>query len=369
MARELEDARSARSAEGPALIAALLALYAPRLFAGEALARELVEGIVERLPSMELPPVLDGGLPLAGAVLIEAEARGAGARRTAPMLRAIDRALAAYLDDPDDLGVNDLVGTGAIGTYACLRGELGLLERWLELQVSASEPGPTGHPAWLSRKRDLAFLGEDLISDRPETALDLGVAHGVPGIAAVVAEAAQKLGRAEPASLARAALDGVLSFRQPPAPSALPAIVSSPPPHDGQSRSAWCYGDAGVATAIHRAGTILGDAALCVAALELARDAAVRPFETTQVEDGFVCHGSAGLALIFGGFAELTGEAVFADAAERYAVHASEAIEAVSRLGQGSLLESRASTALVLTSFLTGERPSWARLLVALPSA
>jgi hypothetical protein len=66
------------------------------------------------------------------------------------------------------------------------------------------------------------------------------------------------------------------------------------------------------------ATTALGDAALVARARTLASLAAARPARDCQVIDAGICHGAAGLALIFHQLHHATGDVRFAQAARRW---------------------------------------------------
>lgn len=84
------------------------------------------------------------------------------------------------------------------------------------------------------------------------------------------------------------------------------------------SRIAWCYGDLGVSLALWQVGRLSGCLDWENKALEVARTAAARPFESSGVMDAGLCHGSAGNVLLFLRHFQNTGEECFRDAALRY---------------------------------------------------
>ena len=95
-----------------------------------------------------------------------------------------------------------------------------------------------------------------------------------------------------------------------PSPTTWPTVSSL-----GPARSAWCYGDPGVAAALLLAARDVGEPAWAAAATDLAVRAAARPAAQTGVADAGLCHGSAGLAHLFGLMYQMTAEAALADAA------------------------------------------------------
>jgi hypothetical protein len=84
------------------------------------------------------------------------------------------------------------------------------------------------------------------------------------------------------------------------------------------ARLAWCYGDPGVAIGILRAARVTGNAAHLAAATAIARQSATVPFAETGVKDAGLCHGAAGLALIYQRLFWATGDPCFSRGAHRW---------------------------------------------------
>jgi hypothetical protein len=81
---------------------------------------------------------------------------------------------------------------------------------------------------------------------------------------------------------------------------------------------AWCYGDAGIAATLLVAADAVGQVAWRTEAIAIARAAACRPPHRSGIVDAGLCHGSAGLMLIFQRFYMATGEGGFLDAAQAW---------------------------------------------------
>lgn len=78
------------------------------------------------------------------------------------------------------------------------------------------------------------------------------------------------------------------------------------------SRLGWCYGDLGVATTLWQAGGTLGRTDWQYKALEVMRFSAGRRMpEEKTIRDAGICHGSAGVAMIFNRMYNLTGDDLF----------------------------------------------------------
>ncbi|WP_394838010.1 hypothetical protein LVJ94_13950 [Pendulispora rubella] len=133
---------------------------------------------------------------------------------------------------------------------------------------------------------------------------DLGLAHGIPGVIAFLAACVRKNVAAKAArALLEPAVSWLLEQRLPQ--GTFPAFVArgaTAPP--GPTRTAWCYGDPGVAVALRAAGRALNRPAWEGEAIARMRAIAARPLECTGVEDAGICHGAAGLALMFEAFGE-----------------------------------------------------------------
>lgn len=166
------------------------------------------------------------------------------------------------------------------------------------------------------------LLIEPTRSEHPGGYYNLGLAHGVPGVIALLG-AICATGVAH--ELARPLLDGAVSWllaQQLPVGERScfgywvgPAIAPAP------SRLAWCYGDLGVAAALLAAARCVAEPAWEEAALRIARAAAARAERHTGVIDAGICHGSAGVAHLFNRIYQASGEALFADAACRWLAH------------------------------------------------
>lgn len=83
------------------------------------------------------------------------------------------------------------------------------------------------------------------------------------------------------------------------------------------SRLAWCYGDMGMGCSLWHYSGLFNDAHTGSFTLEMLRNAAkIRGQTVHQVVDAGLCHGSTGLAHIFGHFFRATGDPLFQEAAE-----------------------------------------------------
>ncbi|AYV32901.1 MULTISPECIES: lanthionine synthetase C family protein [unclassified Streptomyces] len=227
--------------------------------------------------------------------------------------------------------------------------------------------------------------GPELLRDHqrrqsPDGHHNLGVAHGVPGVLAVLAlSAAAGVARPQAAVMASGAVDWLLAQRlDDTSPSRLPYWLNT----DGftvPARTAWCYGDAGAAMAVLVAARSLGVTAWEAEATVLARAAAVRAPEDTGVTDAWLCHGSAGLAHVFNRMWQATGDGQIGEGSRFWFMRTFD----FHKPGGGdfagypkpdpwdgdgsSLLTGATGVALALLAAATAMPPSWDRTLLASP--
>jgi lantibiotic modifying enzyme len=150
----------------------------------------------------------------------------------------------------------------------------------------------------------------------PNGYYNLGVAHGVPGVLGVLADACRLGIRPEKA---RPLLDGAVRWvlshrlsgrRGPSFPTSVFPGVEAPP-----SRLAWCYGDPGIAASLLYAARAAGVPEWEHAAMDIALHAATAAAEEAGVQDAGLCHGAFGLAHIYNRIYQAGGGEPFADAA------------------------------------------------------
>lgn len=202
----------------------------------------------------------------------------------------------------------------------------------------------------------------------PAGGVDMGVAHGVAGVLPLLARAC-RLGVAEPT--ARRLLDGAVRWLtahlvDSPSGATSPAFLADGV-EPGPARSAWCYGDPGVATALLLAARDLGEASWQLAGTQLALRAARRPPEDAGVSDAGICHGTAGLAHLFTRMYQLTGEQQLADAAVAWTERTLDMCQAGPHRGAWNgpgLLEGAAGVALVLLAGCVPAEPVWDQMLL-----
>ncbi len=212
-----------------------------------------------------------------------------------------------------------------------------------------------------------------------------GLAHGVPGVIALMGRAASAPDPHPRASaIARAADRWIMQQHLSSEPRGqFPAWVApgfAPRP----TRTAWCYGDAGVLAALWSARRRLGDPLDTVVDMALA--CVGRPVHLCGVEDAGLCHGAAGLGHIYNRFYQASDDERFGAAARDWFARALAMRTPGAGVGgfrviataadgspiprdDGDFLEGAAGIGLALLAAL-GRDPAWDRLLACdIPTA
>jgi len=224
-------------------------------------------------------------------------------------------------------------------------------------------------------------LDPDVAARCPNGVVNIGLAHGVPCAIALLAACVH---HDVASTVARSLLDDAVRWllaRELPAggDGRFTDFVADELPAT-PARLGWCYGDLSIATALVLAGDHASQPPWRDAGLALARFAAGRDSDTTGVRDACVCHGTAGLGLMFARLAHAAGgDAVLEAAAARWyrATFELEQPEHPVRfppfvtdpktpLGAAyvGLLTGAAGVALALHAAVTDVEPAWDRALL-----
>jgi lantibiotic biosynthesis protein len=263
-----------------------------------AAAESCLEQAFDRAAAVASAPRLFGGFVWPAFVAAHIHGDDPAARDA---LGDVDAALLAALERPRwDADFDLAFGLAGLGTYALERwpgeGAARMLERVVFHLGETARP-VAGGIAWQTPPERLPPAH---LARYPRGYLNLGVAHGLPGVLPVLA-AACRLGIA--ASQSRRLLDGGIRFlletRLPPSsPSQFPLVWTeggAPEP----AQLGWCYGDLGIASALALVASLLDDGDLEQDARELALAAAARARESTGVRDVGLCHGASGNGHLF----------------------------------------------------------------------
>lgn len=309
-----DDPRLASGHAGRALFLAYLDATRPGTAAGDH-ALEAVGQAIEALASASLPPSLFSGFSGIGWTIEHLTREFFDGDED--LVSEVDAALGEALAGPGEALEAELIkGLAGFGIYLLERlphptAHL-LLDRVLaRLEESVEEQD--GGLTWFTRPEWIPEIQRPL---RPDGCYNLGVAHGVPGILGFLA-AARDAGLDDPRipRLAEGAVRWLLAQRLPDGgDSAFPAIIT-PGGEPNPTRSAWCYGDPGIAAVLLNAARSFHRPDWEREALELALLAVRRPPEAAQVNDGGLCHGTVGLAHLYNRMYQATGDPVLRDAA------------------------------------------------------
>ena len=296
---------------------------------------------------------------------------------------SVDDALNDYVNRPGWDGEYDLVG-GLVGlaVYAlerlparaaveCL---VGIVDRLEEIAETARE-GVT----WFTPP---AHLPDWQREQCPGGYYNLGLAHGVSGVIVVLGATCAAGIRPRKA---RKLLDGAVTWLlsqelENGAGSRFPAWVA-PGAKPEASRSAWCYGDPGIAAALLCAARSVDQPDWERKAIEIARGVATRSPDETGVMDAGLCHGAAGLVHVLNRYYQATGDETLGEAARFWF----ERTLAMRRPGEGvggflalgakedgtryweddaGILTGASGIALALLAATTPVEPAWDRMLL-----
>ncbi|HEY0990027.1 MAG TPA: lanthionine synthetase C family protein [Kofleriaceae bacterium] len=328
---------------------------------------EALSAAIDGLARLGGTPALYGGAARVGWTV----AHHADGDDASSACQAIDGVLLRQLEGwtrDYDL-ISGLVG---FGVYAVERGEAGAeVARAVltGLEAYAARGWLTGPELLPAHQRKIA----------PEGYVNFGLAHGIPGVIAVLAQFC-RVGF-EPVR-ARAVLDSALRRLLDTSPPRRRGRFTAwqPMEHPPSVRLAWCYGDLGVAAALLGAGLAIGHDEARAEGLAVALDCAERSLRDAQITDTGICHGAAGIAHLFNRMAQATGEAALRAAAVTWIGHTLAMRTELPLAGfpanlpeddgqprmiaDASLLTGAAGVALVLHAASSDIEPSWDRLLL-----
>lgn len=236
-------------------------------------------------------------------------------------LDELDDRLLTVLRRPDGLPDEyDLIGGYAgLGVYALerlprtkAREALSLIVEHLARLSQSSDQGLAWH-------HSIDLLPQWVRPSYPTGWFNLGLAHGMPGIAGLLCELiAADIEAKRSQQMLCELLQWILAQRLPAQTNHyFPTIIGERGAADS-NRSAWCYGDPGVAVTLLAAGRVLKQQSYQDLAIEIMRHVGSRPKSAHRVRDAMLCHGAIGLAHLFNRFYQATGVEDFADQARHW---------------------------------------------------
>jgi hypothetical protein len=234
-----------------------------------------------------------------------------------------------FQGDPNevvDTAVLDLLRDGWDASFDLVSGLVGLGVYFLERDSARSHHGLA---AVLDRLGDMAMEDEAGIFWRTEAHhlprsaqkrretpyVDLGVAHGVPGVIGLLSHCMLRGRQVEPA---RRLLDRCLPWFRHQGRKGEHSIYGYAVGKPEATRLAWCYGDLGISRVLYLAGRASENEALVEESVSLARST----LAWSEGEDGIVdlslCHGAGGVGHIYSRFFFDTGLSEFRQGALKW---------------------------------------------------
>lgn len=293
----------------------------------------------------------------------------------------VDEALLRFVDSSRPPNDYDLItGLVGVGVYCLERRDTPAAIKCLEIVVDRLAESATmtdDGAAWFTPPE---MLPPPTRAEFVEGFYNFGMAHGIPGIVAFLAGVyARGIARETVQPLLVAAIDWVLAHRIEDERSAFPSVVS--PRRTEPSRTAWCYGDPGIAAALVVAAQAARRREWREEAVRLATEVARRPVELCGVDDAGLCHGAVGIAHILNRLSVATGEKELEDGARAWFERALEMRLPGTgiggyrtwRSGRGGttgwidhpgFLTGAAGIGLALLAATTSVEPSWDRCLL-----
>lgn len=306
------------------------------------------------------------------------------------MNEEIDQALLTTLGRTSWEGDYDLIsGLVGFGVYALERFPRPSAVRCLEaivdrLDETAEKKGQ--EVAWFNPPESLPPINRE---QTPLGNYNLGVAHGIPGAIALLADACRLGVRQERACpLLDGAVRWLASQNLAEQRGACYPSWVAPGVEPRPSRLAWCYGDPGIAATLLYAARAVGKEDWEGTALAIAAHAAGSAPEDAGVRDAGLCHGAFGLAHLYNRIHQAGGGDLFADAARlwyRLGLEMRTAEGGIAGFSawlpsgpdresewqaDAGFLTGAAGIGLALLAAVTPVEPEWDRLLmVAIPPA
>jgi lantibiotic biosynthesis protein len=305
----------------------------------------------------------------------------------------IDEALQTYLNEETWSLDYDLIGgLVGLGTYAVERIHRESSRQVLRLVLSHLETNAREASGGITWWTSPTLMTKETAEEFPEGFYNFGLSHGVPGVIVLLSRMLRvgfELPRTRPL-LEKAVAWLCASKMQPKTHSTLPIpshVGSSHYPaysfhHERASscRTAWCYGDPGIAAALWLAGEACQNEAWRQEALQLARFAAALSPEEAKIADIPICHGASGLAHIWNRLYQqskdealrrgalawfehvlgMFGEGGFAGVSERVLLESG----VFGFRPNADFLTGAAGVGLVLLAGLTRHEPMWDRVLL-----
>jgi len=346
------------------------------------IANYFLDSAIDALGAVQMPPALFEGFTGIAWTLAHLEGRVIEPS-TDDLNAEIDSALGAYVGQQSYGGDYDLIGgLVGLGVYALERlpraGAVRLLEHVVDRLADQARRTPAGVTWWTSPE----LLPLEDRAAAPRGFYNLGIAHGVPGVVALLAQAAAAgIRPAAASSLAREGVAWILA-QAAPGDGARFVYWIGEDTRIVDSNVAWCYGDLGVAAALACAARALDEPTWLEQAAALARHTARRPVGHARAHYPGLCHGTAGIAHVFNRLYHATGDATLRSTARDWFARTlalrnsqpggvagfSTEQQPGEQADDPGLLGGTAGIALALLAAATPIEPAWDRMLLISPA-
>ena len=333
-------------------------------------AEELTERFMERLPEVDSASYCDGW---AGILTCLDYLRRCGYVdvETDEVMEDVERGMKVYTEQcPRRRMFELLYGSAGTGLYWLARGDREMTGRIVNAMYECKETdGMSGGYKWR--------LGSMRAADGLR--YNLSMSHGIVGALLFLLRVVEKYNDESAREMVEGGIRYLLSLKGDGTNgiSLFPSVV------DGDeylsrrnSRLGWCYGDLGCAYLLYEASCVCGRDNWREAAMEIYRHAAGRRTrETSLVVDAGLCHGAAGIAMMFDNIYGKTGDAAFRECAEYWmgqtlghacfpdGVAGYRTFYVNDWYNDFSLLTGVSGIGLMMLSYISGER-GWYRLLL-----
>jgi len=346
---------------------------------------QLLEQAIDNLATTPLRPTLYGGFVGIAWVVEHLQSHPLSQlEESAEELdpnEQVDEVLREYLSTRPWRESYDLIsGLVGIGVYASERMPRAVAKECLAAVVDRLEelarPMRPGLTWWTPPEQ----LIEAARKEHPQGHANLGVAHGVPAAVALLARAgADGVAKEKASSLLSQSVSWFLAQELPESSESCFGYNTASDENIRSARSAWCYGDPGIAAALLCAGRWSGNEELEAKAKRIGLRAARRPVESSAVVDAPLCHGASGLAHLYNRMYQATGDETFLEGARFWFAralqmqHPGEGVGGYSayRPNEGGwvddvgFLSGATGIVLAMLAATTPVEPSWDRLLLA----
>jgi lantibiotic modifying enzyme len=342
-------------------------------------ADELMDRTIDGLAAIPMRPAWHGGFT---GIAWSAEHLGRllGEESDDDMNEEIDESLLTALAGPWTGDYDLITGLAGFGVYALDRTPRPSAVRCVEAIVDRLDETAESRDGGITWFTPPELLFRHQRDQLPRGGYNAGVAHGVPGVIAFLANVCRLGIRPE---RARPLLEGAVSWVLSHGPSFPAWVVPGTKAHP--TRLAWCYGSPGISATLLIAARAIGNEEWERTAWEIALRAAATAPEDSGVQDAGLCHGALGLAHVYNRLYQAGGGEPFADAARLWYGRGLD----FRRAGRGiagfesweldpdmqmrwrtepGFLTGAAGIGLALLAGLTPVEPQWDRLLAISPS-